>query len=78
MILIPCNLTIAEECFGFHIGNPFYANLNDDQDWFAQQFELRQNIGDSVIGTCLESLFGGNHLRGYQQKDTNAWFLPIR
>lgn len=25
--------------------------------------ELRQDFGDAALGTCLESLIGGNHLR---------------
>lgn len=56
-------LTSSEECFNIHLGTPFPANLGDGNGWVNQTIELRQDYGSSGIGTCLESLIGGNHFR---------------
>ncbi|KAJ3920562.1 hypothetical protein F5877DRAFT_89379 [Lentinula edodes] len=53
----------STECLGIHIGGPQSANLGDGNGFVNQTVELRQDYGDSVLGTCLESLIGGNHLR---------------
>lgn len=53
----------SQECFGFHLGAPQSANLGDGNGWVNQTVELRQDYGDIGLGTCLESLIGGNHLR---------------
>lgn len=55
--------TSSEECFGIHLGDPQSANLGDGNGWVNQTVELREDYGSSGIGTCLESLIGGNHLR---------------
>jgi len=34
--------------------------------------ELRQDYGDEDLGTCLESLVGGNHFRVFRQNGTLA------
>ena len=39
------------------------ANLGDGKGWANQTYELRQDYDNSGIGTCLESLVGGNHFR---------------
>lgn len=39
------------------------ANLGDGKGWANQTYELRQDYENSGIGTCLESLVGGNHFR---------------
>jgi hypothetical protein len=39
------------------------ANLGDGNEWVNQTIELRQDYGNAGIGTCLESLVGGNHFR---------------
>ena len=53
----------SEECFGIHLGAPQSANLGDGNGWVNQTIELRQDFGLSGIGTCFESLIGGNHFR---------------
>ncbi|KAE9391906.1 hypothetical protein BT96DRAFT_1023849 [Gymnopus androsaceus JB14] len=65
------------ECFGVHIGSPQQANLGDGRGWVNQTAVVRQDYGDSVIGTCEESLFGGNHFRIYQQQGSCAMFLAV-
>ena len=39
------------------------ANLGDGNGWVNQTIELRQDYDNEGIGTCLESLIGGNHFR---------------
>ncbi|KAJ6578799.1 hypothetical protein DFH09DRAFT_1148342 [Mycena vulgaris] len=60
------------ECLGFHLGDPQSANLGDGNGWVNQTMELRQDYGNDDIGTCLESLIGGNHFRVYRQNGTTA------
>ena len=69
----------SEECLDIHLGNPFSANLGDGNGPVNQTIELRQDYGDAELGTCLESLIGGNHFRVYVQNgslaDSGALFL---
>ncbi|KAH9049244.1 hypothetical protein EDB83DRAFT_1404655 [Lactarius deliciosus] len=67
------------ECFGAHLGAPQAANLGDGHGWVNETLELRQDYGNPDIGTCWESLIGGNHLRLFRQNgpgaNTGALFL---
>ncbi|KAJ6499435.1 hypothetical protein C8R45DRAFT_115648 [Mycena sanguinolenta] len=85
------------ECLGLHLGGPQSANLGDGNGYVNQtvrslsscfalysegvKTELRQDYGDALLGTCLESLIGGNHLRVFRQNgsaaDTGALFLAV-
>ncbi|KAI0276127.1 hypothetical protein BGY98DRAFT_935249 [Russula aff. rugulosa BPL654] len=69
------------ECFGAHLGAPQTANLGDGNGWVNQTMELRNDYGNPDIGTCWESLVGGNHLRMWHQNGasahTNALFLAV-
>ncbi|TFY82185.1 hypothetical protein EWM64_g1836 [Hericium alpestre] len=71
----------STECFGIHLGDPQSANLGDGNGPQNQTIELRQDFGDSDIGTCLESLIGGNHFRVFRQNgpsaDSGALFLAV-
>ncbi|KAF7976859.1 hypothetical protein HWV62_5576 [Athelia sp. TMB] len=71
----------SEECLGFHLGGPQSANLGDGNGWVNQTTELRFDYGSTGVGTCLESLVGGNHLRLYIQNgaeaDSGALFLAV-
>ena len=53
----------STECFGIHLGDPQSANLGDGNGAVNQTIELRADFGNSGIGTCGESLAGGNHFR---------------
>ena len=53
----------SEECFDIHLGAPQSANLGDGNGWVNQTIELRQDFGSAALGTCLETLVGGNHFR---------------
>ena len=69
----------GKECFGAHLGAPQTANLGDGNGWKNQTMELRNDFGNPDIGTCWESLLGGNHFRMWRQSGpkarTNALFL---
>lgn len=71
----------STECLGIHLGDPQSANLGDGNGWVNQTVELRQDYGDSDVGTCLESLIGGNHFRVYRQNgpsaNSGALFLAV-
>ena len=67
------------ECFGAHRGDPQTANLGDGNGSVNQTMELRWDYGNPDVGTCWESLVGGNHLRLFRQNgptaNTGALFL---
>ncbi|KAH9942303.1 uncharacterized protein BXZ73DRAFT_74586 [Epithele typhae] len=63
---------LSTECLGIHLGNPFAANLGDGHGAVNQTSELREDFGNAELGTCLESLFGGNHFRLYFQNGPSA------
>lgn len=69
------------ECFGAHLGDPQAANLGDGHGYVNQTLELRLDYGNPDIGTCWESLVGGNHLRLFRQNgpgaNTGALFLAV-
>ncbi|KAH9024513.1 hypothetical protein EDB85DRAFT_2150473 [Lactarius pseudohatsudake] len=69
------------ECFGAHLGAPQAANLGDGHGYVNETLELRQDYGNPDIGTCWESLVGGNHLRLFRQNgpgaNTGALFLAV-
>ncbi|KAF9070151.1 hypothetical protein BDP27DRAFT_647415 [Rhodocollybia butyracea] len=62
----------SEECLDIHLGAPQSANLGDGNGWVNQTIELRQYYGNSEIGTCLETLIGGNHFRVFDQNGPDA------
>ncbi|KAJ6625762.1 hypothetical protein B0H10DRAFT_2161644 [Mycena sp. CBHHK59/15] len=61
------------ECLGLHLGNPQSANLGDGRG----DEVLRESFGIPGVGTCLESLTGGNHFRVFPQGGTGALFLAV-
>ncbi|KAJ3777012.1 hypothetical protein FB446DRAFT_223700 [Lentinula raphanica] len=71
----------STECLGIHSGAPQSANLGDGNGWVNQTIELREDYGDADLGTCLESLIGGNHFRVFVQNGTEhptgALFLAV-
>ncbi|KJA27778.1 hypothetical protein HYPSUDRAFT_876163 [Hypholoma sublateritium FD-334 SS-4] len=72
-------LGFSIECLGIHLGAPQSANLGDGNGPVNQTMELRQDFGDAEVGTCLETLIGGNHFRVFRQNgplaNTGALFL---
>jgi len=70
-----------KECLGLHMGTPQKANLGDGNGYVNQGTELRAMFGIAGIGTCIESLVGGNHFRVFRQNgptaNTGALFLAV-
>ncbi|KAI0063767.1 hypothetical protein BV25DRAFT_1801513 [Artomyces pyxidatus] len=75
------SIGFSEECLDIHLGAPQSANLGDGNGFVNQTIELRQDFGDASLGTCLESLIGGNHFRVFRQNgslaDSGALFLAV-
>ncbi|KAK0540427.1 hypothetical protein OC835_000683 [Tilletia horrida] len=73
------------ECLNLHRGGRQRANLGDGDGWKEEAFEYRQTQMPGApgrwIGSCWESLYGGNHFRVWKQNgtaaNTGAWFLAI-
>jgi len=65
----------STECLGFHIGDKQKSNLGDGQGYQDEIAVIRQDFGNSDLGSCLESLTGGNHFRFWKQSTTGAYFL---
>jgi len=65
------------ECLGLHLGNPQSSNLGDGRGWVNETEVLRESFGIPGVGTCLESLTGGNHFRVFPQAGTGALFLAV-
>ncbi|KAJ7497741.1 hypothetical protein FB451DRAFT_242150 [Mycena latifolia] len=65
------------ECLGLHLGNPQSANLGDGRGDVNETEVLRESFGIPGVGTCLESLTGGNHFRVFPQAGTGALFLAV-
>jgi hypothetical protein len=57
---------------GLHKGDPFKANLGDGVTARPEKYVLREAFGTGkfglgFLGTCWESIKGGNHLRMFRQ-----------
>jgi hypothetical protein len=60
------------DCAGISEGSAQEANLGDGNGYVNQTNVLRFNYYGGDEGTCLESLFGGNHLRYWVQNGSSA------
>jgi len=71
----------SEECLGLHQGGAEPANLGDGRGYVPEQSVIREQFFIPVVGTCLESLVGGNHFRVYPQTgpqaNSGALFLAV-
>lgn len=67
-------LNFSDECLGLHLSTPAYANISSTTPQ-RLDFLYRENFGNLEQGTCLESLNGGYHFRGWRQGTSGAWFL---
>ncbi|GAA6056735.1 hypothetical protein JCM3770_005871 [Rhodotorula araucariae] len=74
------SLGLWEECANLHIGDPQEADLGDGKGWEKELFVMRESRWP-FVGSCLESVTGGNHFRAYKQNGTDAnsgaWFLAV-
>jgi len=71
------SIGFSKECLGLHIGNPQTANLGDGRGQTNELGVRRQDFSESLFGSCIESITGGNHYRFWQQSTTGAWFLAV-
>jgi len=69
----------AGECLGQHEGAPQTADLGDGNGFLNETNELRWDYTDPTLGTCEETVKGGNHFRYWTQNgksaDSGAIFL---
>ncbi|WVN87391.1 uncharacterized protein L203_102570 [Cryptococcus depauperatus CBS 7841] len=64
------------ECLGLQMGNYQQSNLGDGNRNQTQRSILRyQYFHDDILGTCLESIYGGNHIRVFRQETSGAYFF---
>ncbi|GAA97510.1 uncharacterized protein L969DRAFT_43627 [Mixia osmundae IAM 14324] len=74
------SLGFEAECLNQHFGDRQLADLGDGRGLREERFEVRQAYV-KVIGTCIESVVGGSHLRAYRQDGplarSDAWFLAV-
>ncbi|KAE8194946.1 hypothetical protein A4X06_0g5643 [Tilletia controversa] len=78
------SVNLGVSCLGQTNGSSQLANLGDGKGNLTQGNDgtgdngvLRWNYGDPYIGTCKESVIGGNHLRWWPQAKTGAYFLAV-
>ncbi|KAF5355432.1 hypothetical protein D9758_006405 [Tetrapyrgos nigripes] len=60
------------ECLGLHQGDPQSANLGDGRGDVNETAVIRENFRIPVLGTCIETLIGGNHFRVFPQTGPDA------
>lgn len=62
----------ATECLGQHSGALQAANLGDGNGFVNETAEMRWDYGDPQLGTCKETIQGGNHFRYWPQNGLQA------
>ncbi|KAJ7738415.1 hypothetical protein B0H16DRAFT_1325494, partial [Mycena metata] len=62
----------TSECLGQHEGAPQMANLGDGNGYVNETAVLRWDYGDPSLGTCRETVEGGNHFRYWRQNGASA------
>ncbi|KAJ7696703.1 hypothetical protein B0H17DRAFT_928908 [Mycena rosella] len=73
------SVNFAAECLGQHQGDPQQADLGDGRGFVNESGLLRYDYLNQEIGTCEETVQGGNHFRYFMQDgagaNTSAVFL---
>ncbi|KAF8491163.1 hypothetical protein F5888DRAFT_1795859 [Russula emetica] len=71
----------AGECLGQHSGSDQEANLGDGHGYLNETAVIRYDYGDPTLGTCKETVQGGNHFRYWIQSgssaDSGAIFIAV-
>ncbi|KAI0040047.1 hypothetical protein FA95DRAFT_1566747 [Auriscalpium vulgare] len=62
----------AAECLGSHSGSDQAANLGDGHGYLNETAVIRWDYGDPTVGTCKETIEGGNHFRYWIQNGNDA------
>ncbi|KAJ3568247.1 hypothetical protein NP233_g5837 [Leucocoprinus birnbaumii] len=60
------------ECLGQHSGSDQEANLGDGNGYLNETGVIRLDYGDPQLGTCKETIQGGNHFRYWVQNGPSA------
>ncbi|KAJ7429082.1 hypothetical protein B0H11DRAFT_2149984 [Mycena galericulata] len=66
------SIGFASECLGQHEGAAQMANLGDGNGYVNETAELRWDYGDPSLGTCEETIQGGDHFRYWTQNGPSA------
>ncbi|KAK0487838.1 hypothetical protein IW261DRAFT_1450295 [Armillaria novae-zelandiae] len=66
------SLSFSGECLGFHDGDSQQANLGDGKGLLNQTAVMRYDYGDPAVGTCTETVQGGDHFRYWIQNGDGA------
>jgi len=73
------SLDFAAECLGQHAGADQGVNLGDGNGYLPETAVLRLDYGNPALGTCSETIQGGNHIRYWVQNgpeaNTGAFFI---
>ncbi|KAF8507377.1 hypothetical protein BU17DRAFT_57478 [Hysterangium stoloniferum] len=62
----------SAECLGQHLGDHQAANLGDGLGDRNETAVIRYNYGDPALGSCKETVQGGNHFRYWVQNGSDA------
>ncbi|KAH0826186.1 hypothetical protein J3R83DRAFT_5618 [Lanmaoa asiatica] len=62
----------STECLGQHSGDNQAANLGDGNGYLNQTAVIRLDYGNAQLGTCEETIEGGNHFRYWIQNGPDA------
>lgn len=76
LLLTPSSsMDFSGECLGQHLGSDQQANLGDGHGAVNETAVMRYNFKDPYVGTCRETIEGGNHFRYWIQDSTGAVFM---
>lgn len=75
------SLGFSSECLGQHEGSDQAVNLGDGHGYLNETAVIRWDYGDPSLGTCKETIEGGNHFRYWVQDgpsaDSGAVFMAL-
>jgi len=66
------SMNFASECLGQHLGDHQQADLGDGNGPLNETAVIRYDYGDPSLGTCKETVDGGNHFRYWVQNGSKA------
>ncbi|KIJ60206.1 hypothetical protein HYDPIDRAFT_99196 [Hydnomerulius pinastri MD-312] len=75
------SIGFSTECLGQHAGSDQGANLGDGHGYLNETAVIRWDYGDVNLGTCEETIEGGDHIRYWIQNgpdaDSGAIFMAV-
>ncbi|KAB5592825.1 hypothetical protein CTheo_3745 [Ceratobasidium theobromae] len=69
------SMDFSGECLGQHLGSDQKADLGDGRGAVNETAVMRYNFGDPYVGSCRETVEGGNHFRYWVQSSSGAVFM---